>query len=122
MHSCSLAIEQGSRGRDPSNVGGSIECEAKESKGGSVPAVVVLNNGGTTMQWTDSGRAHCFYGTSGGGKYQVAFCAEGFYPELRDIRVKIRKPTIVRVRLRVSSNSTSGCEKIGNRLSVGHRR
>jgi hypothetical protein len=76
-----------------SNLGGSLECEMKDSNGASVPAVVVLNGGGTTMRWTDQ------YGRIGftdlrAGKYQLAFCAQGFYPELRNVRVKLGKQSI----------------------------
>lgn len=82
----------------------------KDSKGGSVPAVVVLNGGETTMRWTDQNGRLAFTGLNS-GKYQLAFCAIGFYPELRNIRVKLGRPTRVRVRLRVSGDSLLAAKK-----------
>ncbi len=95
-----------------SNSSGSIECEVKDSKGIPHEAVLVLRGSGTTMQWTDQNGRIRFPGL-GPGKYQVAVCAKGFYPELRTVRVKPGKVARIRIRLRTSGNATSGCEGIG---------
>jgi 5-hydroxyisourate hydrolase-like protein (transthyretin family) len=72
-------------------------------------AVVVLHSSGVTMQATDQDGHIVFPGLKP-GRYQLAFCSEGYYPELRSVRVKAGKISRVRVRLRISDSATSGCE------------
>jgi Carboxypeptidase regulatory-like domain len=91
------------------NANGSIECEVKNSKGASTRAVVVLHADGTAIQSTNQDGRIAFPALPA-GKYEVAFCADGFYPELRNVRVKSGKVTRVRVRLRASGTDISGCE------------
>lgn len=94
---------------------GSLSCEVKDSSGKPLSAVVVFQAWGgkrTIEQTGEDGRFT--FDNLARGKYQIAFCALGFFPELKNVRVKLGHQTKVRVRLRVSNDGkASGCEGIG---------
>ena len=100
---------------------GSLSCEVKDSSGKPLSAVVVFHAWGdaSTIERTGEDGRFIFDNLTP-GKYQIAFCALGFFPELKNVRVKPDHLTKVRVRLRVSKDDkASGCE--GMRVSAPPR-